>query len=465
MDSIKRKLSKYRALKTISYLVGFPLLLVMVFATTVSFLGKGIYGFGAWYGILVIVGLWLVVTILQIVVSSFSKCYKARTMIMLIIAVGLVLTGAIVMDAVGTKMIKDVQEEYKEQNVKIEDYTYQVNWFVTVTSNKKSMNDKFLTNVDDFLRVYNVRLSSKNYGGDKNTDLSKVTYNKDDDAYYSPNGMYSDGFIFNINQAIDILITYHEAQASYKAKNKNVDTELEAAIAALESNSSSAWNQYKQTDEYKAAYGVDGDAYKYMLTEERLNLILKSLGMELQGYTDALSAVLNLFGMNEYASLLSYINSNLTVDQIVTIVNDMNLFDEDIIKADLMELLKGFSFYQSPQARPIFDFIEDEELREYAFAKYYATVHGSKVGSVLIGDNIGQVTMDASGFPASYGYSLDELYQLKADLSYKPTLYPLMAARRYMYIFAFLIGLAFIGSIHFGNKEKELFATLTVGGK
>lgn len=464
MDNVKRKLSSYRALKTISYLLGFPLLTVMVFATSLSFIGEKVYGAGAWYGVLVIVGLWLVVTILQIVFSKFSN-YKSKTLLVLIISVVLVLVGAIVIDAVGTKIIKDTQEEYSERDVEIEGYTYQVNWFSTITSGKKSMNEKFVANVNNFIRTYNIKFESKNFG-DENTDLSEVVYNKEDDAYYSPNGMYSDGFIFNIHQALDILITYHETQAYYKNDGKNADEELDAALLALESNSSSAWNQYKQTAQYKAAYGENGQAYKYMLTEERLDLILGTLGAELSEYKTALEFILNrIDGAEDFVELLEYLNEDLTVEQIVGIVNGLGLFEDPIEKEDLLDLLKGFSFYQSPQAKPIYDFIEDDGLREYGFAKYYATIHGAKVGSILIGDNIGGVTMDTPGYPASYGYSLDELYQLKADLSYKPTLYPLMAARRYMYLLAVIIGLSCIVTYYFSNKEKELFDTLTVGGK
>jgi hypothetical protein len=193
---------------------------------------------------------------------------------------------------------------------------------------------------------------------------------------------------------------------------------------------------------------------------------LGALGAELSEYKNALAWIMDkIDGAEDFVELLDYLNEDLTVDQIVGMVNGLGLFEDPIEKEDLMDLLKGLSFYQSPQAKPIYDFIEDEQLREYGFAKYYATIHGAKVGSVLIGDNIGEVTMDAFGFPASYGYSLDDLYQLKADLSYKPTLYPLMAARRYMYLLAVVIGLSCIASYYFSNKEKELFATLTVGGK
>lgn len=463
MENVKKKLSLYRILKTVSYLIGFPLMAVMVFSTSLSFRGQSAFGSTAWYGLFLVLGVWLFATIIQIVMHLFLKNYKIRTMVMLAVAVALVLVSAIVIDAVGTKKINDVRDEYKEQAIKAEDYSYQVNWFVTV-SDRGSMTSKLNSNINGFLNIYNIGYTSKDYGGE-NTDNSEYTYNKEDDAYYSPNGMFCDGYIFGIKQATKILITYHETQAAYKAENKDADEELDAALSELESDSSSDWNQYKQTEEYKAAYGENGSAYKYMLTEERLNLILSALGENLQPALSEIESLLGIMEMDQYLELLDYINKDISVDQIVGIVNSLNLFETPITKEALMVILKDFSFYQSPNAKPIFEFIEDEQLREYAYAKYYATEHGAKVGSVLIGDNIGNVTMDTSGYPASDGYSLKQLYQLQADLSYKPVLYPFMAARRYLYAFAFLVGLAYLLSYHFANKENELFATLTMGGK
>ncbi len=487
MDNVKKKLTFYRLLKTISYLIGFPLLTIMVFFTSTFFMGEDVYGFGAWYGVLLVIGIWFVVTVAQIVFSKFSKNHKARTMFMLAVTIILTLTGALVFDAVAAAKIKDVQEEYKaHENVVVKDYTYQVNWFVTVTTDNESLNDKFLENVDNFLKTYNIEFKSKNYG-DENTDLSEFTYNAKDDAYYSPNGMFSDGYIFGIKQAIDILITYHETQEYYKELDKDADNELAAAIKALEEDSSSAWNEYKQTDEYKAAYGTNGEAYKYMLTKDRLNQIISALGRELQvdkSKFNSILAALKVAGMIDDSThqqlkawLNNYLNQNLTVDQIVVLLNGLGLFEEPVTEDDLMAIAKDFSFYQSPKTKPIFEFIEDQRLRDYAYAKYYATEHGAKVASVLIGEktvndkgeteygNIGCVTMDSPGLPAYCGYTLDELYQLKADLSYVPTLYPLMAARRFLYVFAVVIGIGYLFFYHFDNKEKEIFATLTVGGK
>ncbi len=202
-----------------------------------------------------------------------------------------------------------------------------------------------------------------------------------------------------------------------------------------------------------------------MLTIDRLNKILSVLGRELEPFAPDLATLVGLAGMDEFASFFTHLNEDLTVEQIVDVINDLDLFDAPITESDLAEILKEFSFYQSPQARPIFEFIEDKQLREYGYAQYYATVHGAKVGSTLIGDNLGKVTMDFSGFPADHGYTLEELYELRADLSYKSTLYPLMAARRYMYLLAILVGASCILFYYFQNKEKAAFDDMVQGGK
>ena len=463
MNKVKRKLSNYRRMKTISYLIGFPLLIVMVFVCSISFIGQSAFEDTWWYGVAAVAALWVVVTLLQIIFSLFAKGWKARTMFTLIVAVGLVLASSIVFDAYMGKEFEKLEKENQEYGVTIENYEYQINWFSTMTTGKKSMTKKFNDSVFDFLKTYHIDYKADNYG-DENTDLSEIVYNQEDDAWYSPNGMFADGYIFGIKQALNVLITYHEQQDYFKAQGKDADEELQKALTALENNASSEWNKYKQTAEYKKAYGENGEAYKYMLTLDRLDAILGALGRELEDSVGGLGPILSWVGLEEYAALLSYINEDLDVDTIVTVINTMGLFEEPITRDTLAELLKGFSFYQSPQAKPIFEFIEDENLKEYAYVNYYATVHGAKIGSVLIGPKIGHVDMNNSGFPEDMGYTLEELYQLRTEISYKPQFYPLFAARRYLYVFAGVIGLSTVLAYHFARKEKELFATLTMEG-
>ena len=89
----------------------------------------------------------------------------------------------------------------------------------------------------------------------------------------------------------------------------------------------------------------------------------------------------------------------------------------------LEELLAstGISVYISPSTYPIYYFLDNEEgLRDYAYAKYYATVHGAKLGSVLVDASagegetqyVGKITMSASGTASPYtGESLLQLFK------------------------------------------------------
>jgi hypothetical protein len=128
-----------------------------------------------------------------------------------------------------------------------------------------------------------------------------------------------------------------------------------------------------------------------------------------------------------------------------------------------LSLTSNLFFYQSPTVKPVFDFIKDETLKSYAYAKYYATVHGANVGSVLIGNNIGGVTFTSSGYPATHAFSLQELYQLKMDNSYIPRAYPLFAVRRYMYVLGGVMVIMVALYYHNSRKQDEAFMQMTGG--
>ncbi|NCA92152.1 hypothetical protein EOM82_02735 [bacterium] len=131
-----------------------------------------------------------------------------------------------------------------------------------------------------------------------------------------------------------------------------------------------------------------------------------------------------------------------------------------------LPLTSNLFFYQSPTVKPIMEFIKDEDMRVYAYAKYYATTHGANVGSVLIGSNIGAVTFSSSGYPSdTFAYDLTKLYQLKAYNSYVPFYYPLFAARRYMYICGGVILIMMALYYHNARKKEEVFAQIARGGK
>lgn len=476
MNKVRRKLFGYRAKKVISYFVGFPLMLIMVALGSLDFFKGSAFTDTKYYGIIATAALWLLVTILQLGFSLFSKNYKGRAAFSAIIAIVVLLGGALGFDMYASAKIDEVRETYAEKGVELDAYTKDVNYYVRPTS-KKGNAEKLNDDVAKFSMIYNVSFEPKVYGTGVNADKSEYFQDEETGAYYNENGMYPDGYVFGVKDAVDILITYHEVTNKYAAKNKNVDTELNNALAALENNAGSKWRQYKLTAEYQEAYADGGTAYKYMLSMDRVEAILQVLGTELDAPIDVIlnNATIASFingilpaGLT-VQDIQDYIGPDLSVAQISQIINALGIIkdgdgnpvtvDEEYIEG----LLRSLSFYQMPHLKPIYAFIEDEDLQAYAFAKYYATQHGALVGSVLIGDTLGEVTIGGQGFPAEIGYSLSDLYTLKAKLEYATFYYPLFAARRYMYVFGGLVALSFVFAYHYGNKEREYFEEIYSG--
>ena len=525
MTKLRKKHNRYRCLKTISYLLGFPLFILMVLVGSMCLFEGDAYTDIKWYGIIACVLVWLVSVVLQILISLITKSYNARTMFMLIVSVLLVVGGSVVCDITVSKKYEEIAAEYAQYGVELNTYKYEAGWVNTWTTGKDGVATKFGDDVSDFCKVYNIGYKSKNYGkynsnkvddiaafkaaGGEKADmtdadyvLSRITYDKKEDAYYSVNGLYADGYIFGFKQALNVLIDYNQAKfdiennakevtdkdgnvtVEYVANGKNADTELMKALKALDADSE--WIAYKNSAEYKAVYGKGGSAYSFMLDVNKLDKILGALG---SGVMES-SIIAQLKGLGiDITSLLASVGlsendvKNLSVAKVLEIVNGILAgmgeneavtetlagfgidASKPITEDDLMDVLANFSFYQYPTMKPKFSFLKDETLRKYAQAQYYATVHGANVGSVLIGDRIGHVTMSTSGYPAdTFAYSLKELYTLKAR-SELAQYYPFMLARKYGYICAGIIALMTVLFYVNKRKEDEAFALIANGGR
>jgi hypothetical protein len=465
MNKIKNKYNRYRTLKRICYLLGFPLLLLLVYLGSTSFIYGDAFPDTKYYGLIAVLGLWLVVTILQAIFSMLCRSKNGRTMFGMIITLVVVIGGGIAFDYFGELKFTAIETANTDYNITMETYKYQINYFETLTSDKADLTDSYEEEVERFCRVYNIDVKSSCKSESCNADGSVPVYEKQDDVWYSPNGMYADGYIFSMNEAVDILITYNEVQAQYEALGKDADEELAAALVVAEN--SSEWESYKSSDEYKAAYGADGTVYKYMLNEERLDTIIGAIGANLSGIV---SNPLVSSMVESYISV-DEINAGLTLSDVIDMINGMGLFTDengDAITIDssyVLDLLADFSYYQSPTTKPLMEFIADDTLREYAYANYYAKVHGAIIGSVLVGDNIGAVNMTSTGYPSEYGFTLQELYQLRADNSYIPITYPLFAVRRYLYAMGGFMVLLIALYYHNSRKQDEMFNQLTNGGR
>lgn len=550
VNKMRKKHKQYSFLQTLCYLLGFPLLILLVFFGSTSMIYDDAFTKTRLYGLAAVVAIWLIVTLLQIIVCIVSKNKSTRTVWSMLFAIIFVIGGAFAFDIYAEKQIESVQEEYAAyKGVEVKDYKYQINYYETITSNKTDLTDKYSDMVNEFCTIYNVGVTSKVYNKEKNADGSAVTQDKKTKAYLSPNGMYADGYIFSMEEAVEILITINETRAKFAAKDKDADVELEAALAVAKA--SSEWTAYKNTAEYKAAYGAEGTAYKHMLTMDKLDNILAILGKHVDKLLGnaLIGGILQDLIPSDFKSLVGLLDEDLNLATLCTAINNLELgvilglvegtikgIDESLLDvvydallpvlnyatdsvltvetlkamtisellADInfnklnnvtkaigldltayeavfthgitpafveelvttLPLTSNLFFYQSPTTKPIMEFIADDEMRAYAYAKYYATTHGANVGSVLLGDNIGAVTFSSSGHPSStFAYDLTKLYQLKAYNSYVPKYFPLFAARRYMYVCGGLIAMMMALYYHNARKKEEVFALIAKGGR
>lgn len=459
VKKLKAKQTRYRCLKTISYLLGFPLFFVLVFVGSIPFFAGDGFGSAKWTGIAVALGVWLFSVVLQLVIGKTLKTYNGRTIVTLVASLILVIGVSVAFDLAADSKIGKIKEDYEKLGVEVKPYKYQAGYYDTRTSGKESLTDKYNKDVYDFCLTYNIGYKSQNFG-DKNHDGSPVTYNKKDDAYYSPNGMYADGYVFGFKQALKVLTDYYESKAAIEAadtEKRTADEILEAALKDLDDDPD--WTAYKNEDEYKKAYSPDGPGYRFKLNEERLNKILESLGESLAPVAKLpmVGGKLAEMGITEESL------DNLNLEGLLNLINDMEILSEPLTAPALMDVLEDFSFYQVPTLRPKFDFLKDADLKRFAYARYYATVHGASVGSVLIGDRIGKVDMTHNGFEGEKGYALNQLYDLRARNEIAVKYYPMTAYRNYAYVCAGIIALMTILTYHWKRKEDEAFAESVTG--
>ena len=520
MDKLKRKQYMFGVLKTLAYFVGFPLVIVAVLIASNQFMHYDLFA-RSWYVAILFVAIpWLIVGILQILLGCFVKSQNIKTIVVAIIVVAVMVGSGLVIDVYGTNRIKKAQETYSEQKyldagVVINDYKYQVNWYITRTT-EDSLLDEFKARVDLFTAIYHLKQNGELYGDELNTDGSQAKKNSTEkglgltNVYTSPNGLLADGWTFSVQNAIDIMIAYHEVNNKAAKLGLDMEEEYQRLIALVEE--SPEYQAYMETDEYQAAYGENGTAYDHMITEDRVNEMLPVVAKFL---SKAIFDIANIIPGNEVGDLgilYGMINDYLpidemsklqTLDELIEYVNKQlpkiaGLLDGfvgaesnplnglTLDKAFVLDLLKEYSYYYSPTARPVFDFIAEatdgnellicdyyndegevvlsaKEVQRFAYARYYAKVHGANVGSVLIGENIGNVTMNFSGYPAeSCAFTLAELYQMDADLSYIPSLYPDLAARRILFMFAGIVVLSVILFYQFGKKQDDIIEEIII---
>ena len=233
-----QKLTCAKVLKVIFYLLGFPLLMLFVAKDSMIFFNEGAFSETAKNGITAALVLWAGFTLLQIgLYLVLKKQQAARTIILVILAVTLMLAPVAGLDARNEKELDKIRTEYSDKGVKVENYSLQKQWFNAISANKRESGYAYKLNdrVDNVIRTYglseyypkmyrertqlNTAVAYYQVGG-LDGEMIKVTGDNIDGLFdslqsqspyaYNPNGLLYDGYIFGVENALELLIKYNE---------------------------------------------------------------------------------------------------------------------------------------------------------------------------------------------------------------------------------------------------------------
>lgn len=352
---VNKKAKLYQVLKTISYLAGLPLFVMVVLFDSMVYFGEGAFEETLWNGLYIALAVWAFISLVQIGLSLLVKSRDKRVATVIVIALIAMLLPTWIIDSHYTKELDGIRVEAEKVGAEVENYKYLAG-YTNVTSLRTSIAEDFCDDVDAFNMIYNIgdfegEAKGRNLGNEPLTDpvSGKILTNekgetvfkydesleKADDptegfyglAWYSPNGMLYDGYIFSTSVAVEILIDYNEALEIY---GDDIDTAYRAALARA--TASDEWQDYIATAEYKAnveaaaVHNIDADELNAILGavggafEDSLGELIGALAPVL-GITDDVidptspnydesKASLN----NILQSVISIINENLTVD-------------------------------------------------------------------------------------------------------------------------------------------------------
>lgn len=233
-----QKLTCAKVLKVIFYLLGFPLLMLFVAKDSMIFFNEGAFSETAKNGITAALVLWAGFTLLQIGLYLVLKKQQAvRTIILVVLAVALMLAPIAGLDIRNEKELDKIRTEYSDKGVKVENYSLQKQWFNAISANKRTSGYAYKLNdrVDNVIRTYglseyypkmyrertqlNTAVAYYQVGG-LDGEMIKVTGEninglfdslKTQSPYaYNPNGLLYDGYIFGVENALELLIKYNE---------------------------------------------------------------------------------------------------------------------------------------------------------------------------------------------------------------------------------------------------------------
>lgn len=233
-----QKLTCAKVLKVIFYLLGFPLLMLFVAKDSMIFFNEGAFSETAKNGITAALVLWAGFTLLQIGLYLVLKKQQAvRTIILVILAVALMLAPIAGLDIRNEKELDKIRTEYSDKGVKVENYSLQKQWFNALSADKRESGYAYKLNerVDNVIRTYglseyypkmyrertqlNTAVAYYQVGG-LDGEMIKVTGDNIDGLFdslqsqspyaYNPNGLLYDGYIFGVENALELLIKYNE---------------------------------------------------------------------------------------------------------------------------------------------------------------------------------------------------------------------------------------------------------------
>lgn len=233
-----QKLTCAKVLKVIFYLLGFPLLMLFVAKDSMIFFNEGAFSETAKNGITAALVLWAGFTLLQIGLYLVLKKQQAvRTIILVILAVALMLAPIAGLDIRNEKELDKIRTEYSDKGVKVENYSLQKQWFNAISANKRESGYAYKLNerVDNVIRTYglseyypkmyrertqlNTAVAYYQVGG-LDGEMIKVTGENIDGLFdslkaqspyaYNPNGLLYDGYIFGVENVLELLIKYNE---------------------------------------------------------------------------------------------------------------------------------------------------------------------------------------------------------------------------------------------------------------
>ena len=233
-----QKLTCAKVLKVIFYLLGFPLLMLFFAKDSMIFFNEGAFSETAKNGITAALVLWAGFTLLQIGLYLVLKKQQAvRTIILVILAVALMLAPIAGLDIRNEKELDKIRTEYSDKGVKVENYSLQKQWFNALSADKRESGYAYKLNerVDNVIRTYglseyypkmyrertqlNTAVAYYQVGG-LDGEMIKVTGDNIDGLFdslktqspyaYNPNGLLYDGYIFGVENALELLIKYNE---------------------------------------------------------------------------------------------------------------------------------------------------------------------------------------------------------------------------------------------------------------